>query len=102
VRGLQLRLPDADLARAQDVGLTGADDPKVLDWAAAAGRIVLTHDVRTMAGFAYDRVERNLPMPGVIEVDDLLPIGAVIDELLLIAQCGIPSDLENQVVYLRT
>ncbi len=100
VRGLCLRLPQADVARVQDVALSGADDPEVLEWAASAGRIVLTHDAKTMAGFAYDRVARGRRMPGVIEVDDLLPIGAVIEELLLVAQCGLPEDFEDQAVYL--
>lgn len=101
VRGLKLRSPEADVARVQDVGLSGADDPDVLAWAAVAGRIVLTHDVKTMAGFAYDRVAKGERMPGVIEVDDMLPIGAVIEELLLVVECGEPADFENQVVYLR-
>lgn len=35
VRGLLLRQPDLDIVTVQDVGLTGADDPDVLDWAAS-------------------------------------------------------------------
>jgi predicted nuclease of predicted toxin-antitoxin system len=44
VRGLLLRQPNLDIARVQDVGLAGADDPEVLAWAAENNRIVLTHD----------------------------------------------------------
>jgi predicted nuclease of predicted toxin-antitoxin system len=43
VRGLRRRRPGLDLARVQDVGLTGADDPTVLGWAAAEGRVLFTH-----------------------------------------------------------
>jgi len=34
VRGLLRRNPDVDIVRLKDVGLLGADDPTVLDWAA--------------------------------------------------------------------
>jgi hypothetical protein len=53
----------------QDVGLTGADDPTILEWAAAGGRILFTHDVSTMTRFAYERVAAGLAMPGVGVVD---------------------------------
>ena len=56
IRGLIRRNPGIDLVRAVDVGLGGVEDPDVLAWAAAEGRIVLTHDVSTMVGFAYERV----------------------------------------------
>jgi predicted nuclease of predicted toxin-antitoxin system len=62
-RGLLQLLPDLDLVRVQDVGLGGAADPDILEWAAAEQRIVLTHDVSTMKPFAYARVESGLPMP---------------------------------------
>ena len=34
VRGLLRRSPDLDVVRVQDVGLSGAEDPTVLEWAA--------------------------------------------------------------------
>jgi hypothetical protein len=34
IRGLLRRKPDLNLVRAQDAGLSGADDPIVLEWAA--------------------------------------------------------------------
>ena len=35
VRGLLRRNPGLDIARIQDVGLSGADDPTILEWAAS-------------------------------------------------------------------
>jgi predicted nuclease of predicted toxin-antitoxin system len=52
VRGVRLRQPDIDWVRVQDVGLSGADDPTVLAWAAEQQRILLTHDVATITAFA--------------------------------------------------
>ena len=33
VRAVRMRAPDVDIVRVQDIGLSGADDPTVLDWA---------------------------------------------------------------------
>jgi hypothetical protein len=45
VRDMLRRLPYLAIVRGQDVGLSGAPDPRVLEWAAQEGRVLLTHDV---------------------------------------------------------
>lgn len=45
VRGLRRRMPDLDIVRVQEAGLSGAIDTDVLEWAAREGRVLLTHDV---------------------------------------------------------
>lgn len=100
VRALRRRLPALDLVRVQDAGLTGAEDPEVLEWAAGEGRVLLTHDVSTMTRFAYERTERGLPMPGVFEVARAVPLGRAIEDLLLLAECSMPGEWEGQVRYL--
>ena len=54
LRGLLRRRPDLNIVRIQDVGLRGADDLTVLEWAANEGRILLTHDVSTITSYAYE------------------------------------------------
>ena len=44
LRGLIRRNPIIDIVRVQDVGLSGADDPAVLAWAASESRVLVTHD----------------------------------------------------------
>jgi hypothetical protein len=100
IRGLLRRMATLDLVRAVDVGLSGADDPSLLEWAAKEGCVVLTHDVTTMAGFAYARVAARLSMPGVVEVAKHVPIGQAIDDLLLLAIGSVPGEWEGQVIYL--
>ena len=100
VRGLLRRQPGLDVVRLQDAGLSGIDDPAVLEWAAREGRVLLTHDVSTMTRYAYDRVREKLPMPGVFEVGRSVPVGRAIDDLLLIAECSLPGEWEGQVRYL--
>jgi hypothetical protein len=100
IRGLLRRKPNLDVVRVQDVELSGADDPTVLEWAAQEGRILLTHDVATITRYAYERLADSLRMPGVIEVAWEAPIGRVIDDLLLLEDCGVEGDVEGQIVYL--
>lgn len=100
VNGVLRRLPGVDLVRVQDAGLEGEDDPTILGWAADTGRVLLTHDVNTITAFAYERIALGLPMPGVFEVSLQVPIGIVIEEILLLAECSRENEWEGQVNYL--
>jgi hypothetical protein len=100
VRGVLRQKTDVDIVRVQDVDLSGADDPTVLEWAAQEGRIVLTHDVATMTTFAYQRIQAGLSMPGLLEVNRRVPIGLAIEEIILIAECSLEGEWEGQVRFL--
>jgi len=100
VRGLLRRQPDLDIVRVQDVGLSGATDPTVLEWAAQEGRVFLTHDVATITRYAYERVQADKLMPGVFEVSRDIPIGVAIEDILLLAEGGLEGEWEGQVRYL--
>jgi hypothetical protein len=100
VRGIRRRNPAVDIVRVQDVGLSAVDDPTILDWAAQTGRVLLTHDVTTMTRYAYDRVRQGKPMPGVFEVGRHLPMGGLIEEIVLLAECSLDNEWEGQVRYL--
>jgi predicted nuclease of predicted toxin-antitoxin system len=100
VRGLLFRLPDVNLVRVQDVGLEGAIDPVVLAWAAQNQRIVVTHDRATLPAFAFERVVAGEPMPGVFIINDRLPVGRAIEELVLVTTCSEASEWEGRVLYL--
>lgn len=101
VRGLFLRRPNLDLIRAQDIGLAGASDPSVLEWAARHNRVLLTHHVQTMIGFAFARVRRGENMPGVLVVPAIAPLGPSIEEILLVADVSMESEWRDQVRYVN-
>lgn len=100
VRGLLLRHGDLEILRVQDVGLAGADDRQVLAWAADNGCIVLTHDRATMPAFAWKRVAAGEPMPGLFLLNDRLPVGLAIQEMLLVASCTEQAEWKGRVAYL--
>ena len=100
VRGLLRRKLELDIVRIQDVGLSGADDPTVLEWAAQEGRVLLTHDVTTITRYAYGRVKAGQSMPGVFEVSRAVPVGRAIEDILLLAECSLDGEWEGQVRYL--
>ena len=100
VRGLLRRLPLLNLVRAQDVGLVGKHDTKILEWAANEERLVLTHDFATMLDYAYNRIETGLRMPGVIALSQNLPIGEAIEELTTLIELSLENEWENQVVFI--
>jgi predicted nuclease of predicted toxin-antitoxin system len=100
LRGALRRKPDLDIVRAQDAGLQGQGDDKVLEWAATEGRVLLTHDVSTMKQFVDERLVAGLPMPGVFELSQDVPIGKAIEEILLLAQCSLEGEWEGQIRFL--
>lgn len=59
VRGLWREDFNIDILRLQDTEAFRADDPTVLEWAAQAGRILLTHDLQTIPHYAYERVREG-------------------------------------------
>ena len=100
VRGLWLRKSDLDLLRVQDIGLSGENDPSILEWAENNGRVLLTHDARTMPRHVCDRLASGLHVPGIFLVDDLAPIAASIEDILLIAECSHEAEWRDQIHYL--
>ena len=96
--GVRRRLPGLDIVRVQDIGLRGLRDPLILEARADQNRILLTHDVSTMRGFAIARVVAEKRMPGLIEIGQDFPIGRAIEEIVTIAECSSAAEWRNQIV----
>ncbi len=100
LRGLLRRRPRLDVVTLQDSGLTGADDPFVLAWAATEGQVLLTHDGQTMRPFAYQRIAAGLPVAGVVVVAWDLSVGRAIEELLMLIGATLDTEWADQVHHL--
>ena len=100
LRGVRRRLPDLEIVRVQDVGLSGVADPIILEWADQQGYVLLTHDFSTMPSHVHDRFQANQSIAGVVEVPQAMAIGQTIEEIVMIAVCMTPEECVNQVLYL--
>jgi hypothetical protein len=100
LRGLLRRKSDVDVVRVQDVEeIAGASDPEILAWAGQEGRVVFTHDVSTMTAHAIERIEAEQPVPGIFVVSQDLPIGPVIEDMLLLIEGSKASEWANLILY---
>src|ERR1700731_4848849 len=96
---LLARIPGLDLVRVQDVGLVHTPDPGILAWAAAEGRVVLTHDRNTMAGFASTRVHVGEPMLGLFVVDRQASFSQVLSDLEAMAGASEMDEWRDQIIF---
>jgi hypothetical protein len=95
-----LRSRGVDVLTSQDDGTRRWEDEKLLMRATELQRILFTQDedlLRIAAGWQ----QSGLEFSGVVfaHQEESAP-GPIIDDLELIAQCGLPDELVNRVVYL--
>jgi predicted nuclease of predicted toxin-antitoxin system len=101
IRGLFRRVPDLDLVRVREVGLSQTPDPEILEWSAKEERVLITEDVNTMVGFAWARVKAAQPMHGVLALREGVSIGRAIEDILLVAECYTAEEMKAlAVVYI--
>jgi Domain of unknown function (DUF5615) len=77
----------------------GLGDPEVLQRAADADRVLVTHDRRTMPHH-FARFIQHRRSPGLIVVPQSLTISAVLDDLLLIWSATDADELVNRICVL--
>ena len=101
IRGLLRRSPGLDIVRAQDVSaIAGRDDEQLLAWANANKRVVLTHDLATMVAALLLYYRQASHWAPIVLVPDSLPIGQVVEEVLILDGCSQESDWAAGVIYL--
>lgn len=98
VLGLRRREPALDFRDAHEGGLIGVPDPSVLRIAAESGRILVSHDRKTMPGHLWRFIDDS-PSPGVIIVSQDLDIGLAIEDLLLIWVASDAAEWRNQLGF---
>ncbi len=95
------REPAIDFQTAQAAQLDYLDDEAVLHLAAAEGRILVTHDKRTLPAHFASFLEKGNRSPGVLLViPQDVPLRTVVDTLVLIWADDRPEDWENTVTVI--
>jgi hypothetical protein len=100
LRGLFRRVPGLDAVTAFEVDMSDAADPELLVWAAEAGRILLTHDRRTMPAAAAQLLNAGKDIAGVIVVSRGIPISIAIEQLEISVMCSEPDEWQNLVRHI--
>ena len=100
IEGVLRREPLVEFQRLRNIGLDERPDPEVLAWAAENGFILLSHDVNTMRGFAYERIAQGRLMAGLLLVHQTDPIAPVIESLVLIWSAMEAEELRGIVEFL--
>ena len=100
VRAVRLREPAIDFASAADSNIVGVADPEILEIAAGLGRILITHDRRTMVDHFRTRMQEGKSSPGVFLLSQFAPIGPVLDTLIMVWAASEPAEWANQLRHL--
>ena len=100
LRGLFHRLPQLDAVTAFEIGMSKATDAELLNWAALAGRVLVTHDLQTMPGHATDLMAKGKTIAGHNVALTSLPLHQVIEDLEVMIACSENDEWANVVRYL--
>ncbi len=102
VQAVRISEPAIDFATATDSKLEGVSDPEVLEMAYIQGRILITHDRRTMIDHFRNRMSEGRSSPGVFLVSQFASIGPVVETLIMVWAASEAVEWENQLRYLPT
>jgi hypothetical protein len=94
------REPGIDFLSAADLGLEGLPDSEVLEQATRDGRILITHDRRTMPVHFRARLESGETSAGILIVAQSASIASVVDAIVLIWAASEAAEWQNQIHHL--
>lgn len=89
-----------DFASAADAKLRGVSDPELLDRAALANRVVVSHDRRTMLNHFRSRLAAGKSSPGLLIVSQKASIRVVVESILVLWSASEPAELRDQAYHL--
>jgi predicted nuclease of predicted toxin-antitoxin system len=101
-RALDLRASGFDAVFPQEIGLGEATDEAHLRYAAATGRIVVTHDLKDFPRLAREWYERGETHAGIVLCGQppQVPYGELLRRLLALLNNRIAEEFVNEVVWL--
>ncbi len=100
VRAIRRFEPAIDIRSAMDAGLRGLPDSEVLDVAASLGRVLISHDRRSMADHFRAHLNAGKSSPGVFLVSQFAAIGSVVEAVTIVWAVSDAGEWCNQMVHL--
>src|SRR5262245_27698883 len=99
ISGVKRRQPEIDFRNADDAELRGLNDEEVLAAAAREGRILVSHDRSTMP-IHFEHFISAQECPGLILIEQQLPVREAIEELLLIWEASEAEEWINRLEFI--
>ena len=96
IAAVKRREPTISFQTAHEAGLAGLDDPEVLELAASEGRLLVSHDRRTMP-YHFGAFIQQRNSPGLLLVSQHLSVSRAAEELLLIWIASEPDEWSNRI-----
>ena len=99
VKGVLRREPAIDFRGAASAGLRGLTDPQVLAVAASEGRILVSHDRKTMPR-SFGEFIRTTNSPGVFIIAQKVDLLVAIEALILVWAASEAEEWVNRICTL--
>jgi hypothetical protein len=99
IRAVQRHEPGIDFQSALAAGLPGRSDPEVLAVAAATGRVLVSHDRKSMPVYFAEHITQE-QSAGLLIVPQHLAIARVVEDLLLIWTATEAEEWVNRIYAL--
>ena len=99
VLALRRREPAVDFIDAHHGGVIGARDPDVLRISGVSGRILVSHDRKTMPAH-FVRFIRDGSSPGLIIVEQGLDISAAVEDVMLVWAATDAKEWRDRIGFL--
>jgi len=78
----------------------GTLDPEILCWCEENGFILVTNNRRSMPAHLTEHLSEDCHIPRIITLNLEMGIGDTVEELILIAEVGNPSEYQDRIEYL--
>ena len=95
------REPLLEVLRVGDEGAPArsTQDPEILKWCEQNNFILLTKDPNTIPKHLDDHLAAGHHVPGIIMINSSVPMGTILDDLILIAAASHENEYNDQIVY---
>ena len=80
--------------------MRGVKDLEILERAAAANRVLASHDRRTMLDHFRSRLIAGMASPGLLVVAQDADIGSAVESIIVLWSIGEPAERGGQAYYL--